>query len=270
MTIFAAVYNPTIKIYCMKKILYAASLSILLVSCSELKQVANQVLSSTNTTLPVTNEENISGLKSSLDVGIQQAVSALGVENGFYNDAALKLLLPKEAQPIVDNIKLIPGGQDLVDKAVLSLNRSAEDAVKEATPIFASAIKNMTIADATNILFGKENAATEYLRQNTYSQLKAAFAPKVKASLAKPQVANVSTDETWNLLSSGYNKVANSTVGSIAGLKSVNVNLEDYVTEKALDALFVKVAAEEKAIRTDPVARVNDILKRVFAQLDKK
>lgn len=254
----------------MKNISFVLLICIVFVSCSELKQVANQVLSSTNTTLPVTNDENISGLKSSLNVGIEQAVSALGIENGFYNDAVLKLFLPKEAQPIVDNIKLVPGGQELVDKAVLSLNRSAEDAVKEATPIFENAIKNMTIADATNILFGKENAATEYLRQNTYSQLKAAFAPKVKASLAKPLVANVSTDETWNLLSSGYNKVANSTVGSIAGLKSVNVNLEDYVTERVLDALFVKVAAEEKSIRTDPVARVNDLLKKVFGQLDNK
>jgi hypothetical protein len=120
------------------------------------------------------------------------------------------------------------------------------------------------------ILFGKENAATEYLRQNTYSQLKAAFAPKVKVSLGKPLVANVSTTDTWNTLSSGYNSVAKSPVGTVAGLKPVNVNLENYVTEKALDALFVKVAAEEKAIRTNPVARVTDLLKKVFGQLDKK
>ena len=128
----------------------------------------------------------------------------------------------------------------------------------------------MSITDAVGILFGKENAATEYLRQNTYYQLKAAFAPKVKQSLGKPLVANLSTTQTWNTLSSGYNSVASGTIGSIAGLKTVNVNLEKYVTEKALDALFVKVAAEEKAIRTNPVARVNDLLKKVFGQLDKK
>jgi len=158
----------------------------------------------------------------------------------------------------------------LADRAILSLNRSAEDAVKEATPIFKTAITNMSITDAIDILFGKENAATEYLRHNTYSQLKATFAPKVKASLEKPLVANVSTTQTWNTLSSGYNAVAGSAVGSIAGLKTVNVDLENYVTEKALDALFMKVAAEEKSIRTDPAARVNDLLKRVFGQLDKK
>ncbi|HET7732286.1 MAG TPA: DUF4197 domain-containing protein [Paludibacter sp.] len=252
----------------MKQLIAIILIGLTFTSCAELLQVASQY--STANTPVVTNAENISGLKSSLNIGIEKAVDNLGIENGFFNNAALKLLLPKEAQPIIDNAKLIPGGQALVDKAVLSLNRSAEDAVKEATPIFKTAITSMSITDAVGILFGKENAATEYLRQNTYSQLKAAFAPKVKASLGKALVANVSTTDTWNTLSSGYNSVANSTVGSIAGLKPVNVNLENYVTEKALDALFVKVAAEEKAIRTNPLARVSDLLKKVFGQLDKK
>jgi hypothetical protein len=254
----------------MKKLFFVLAIFVTLCSCSELLKVASQYANTSISPVGVTNAENISGLKSSLNVGIENAVSNLGVEDGFYKDAALKLLLPKEAQPIIDNIKLIPGGQTLVDKAVLSLNRSAEDAVKEAAPIFKMAITNMSITDAVGILFGKENAATEYLRQNTYSQLKAAFAPKIQASLEKPLVANVSTAKTWNMLTSSYNKVAGTTIGSIAGLKTVNVNLEDYVTEKALDALFVKVAAEESAIRTNPAARVNDLLKRVFGQLDKK
>jgi len=253
----------------MKKVLFIVFTVLSLTSCTELLQVANQ-LSTTTSAISVTNAENISGLKSSLNIGIDKAVGNLGVENGFFKDAALKLILPKEAQPIIDNVKLIPGGQALVDKAVLSLNRSAEDAVKEASPIFKSAITNMSITDAVGILFGKSNAATEYLRKTTYSQLKAKFSPKVKESLSKPLVANVSTTQTWNTLSSGYNQVAGTMVGSIAGLKTVNVNLEDYVTEKALDALFVKVAAEEKSIRTNPLARVNDLLKRVFGQLDKK
>ncbi|MCE5331217.1 MAG: DUF4197 domain-containing protein [Bacteroidales bacterium] len=253
----------------MKKVIPLFIVCLFFTSCAELMQVASQ-LGTTTTSIPVTNAENMAGLKSSLNIGIEQAVGSLGIENGFFNDAALKVLLPKEAQPIVDNIKLIPGGQDLVNKAILSLNRSAEDAVKEATPIFKTAITNMSIADAAGILFGKENAATEYLHQNTYSQLKTAFAPKVKASLGKPLVANVSTTQTWNTLSSGYNAVAGSAAGSIAGLKTVNVNLEDYVTGKALDALFIKIADEEKSIRTNPAARVNDLLKKVFGQLDKK
>ena len=233
-------------------------------------QVASQLGTTAGSALPVTNAENISGLKSSLNIGLEQAVSNLGVQDGFYKDAALKLLLPKEAQSIVDNIRLVPGGQALVDKAVLSLNRSAEDAVKEATPIFKNAILNMSLTDGVGILFGGNNAATEFLRKNTYSQLQAAFAPKVRASLSKPLVANVSTSETWNTLSSGFNSIAKSPVGAVAGLKQVNVSLENYVTEKALVALFLKVAEEEKNIRTNPTARVSSLLKRVFGQLDKK
>ena len=114
----------------MKKTITSLLIILSLTSCAELLKIANQVNSTTNTVAPITNADNIAGLKSSLDVGIEKSVSLLGVENGFLNDATLKLLLPKEAQPIVDNIKLIPGGQELVDRAVLSLNRSAEDAVK--------------------------------------------------------------------------------------------------------------------------------------------
>ena len=157
----------------MKKTMFIALLAMLLTSCAELLTIANQVI--VTQPVAVSNTENIAGLKSSLDVGIEKAVGMLSIENGFYNDAVLKVLLPPEAQPIVDNIKLIPGGQELVNKAVLSLNRSAEDAVKEATPIFKKAILSMTIADATNILFGADNAATEYLRKTTYSDLSAAF-----------------------------------------------------------------------------------------------
>ena len=255
----------------MKKLLLIAAISLSLVSCAELMQIANTMgTSGLNTGNTVTEAENIMGLKSSLNFGIDHAVNLLGVENGFMNDAILKLVLPEEAQTIVKNIKLIPGGQALVDKAVLSLNRSAEDAVKEATPIFKSAISKMTFSDAMGILFGGNNAATDYLKKTTYNDLQAAFAPKVKASLAKPLVANVSTTQSWNSLTSAYNTVASSPVGAIANLKAVNVNLENYVTQKALDALFIKVAEEEKNIRTNPVARVTSLLQRVFGQLDKK
>jgi len=253
----------------MKKIVLAVIVALSFTSCAELLQVAN-TLGTSSSALPVTEAENELGLKSSLNVGIDNAVNLLGVENGFYNDAILRLVLPEEAQPIIKNIKLIPGGQELVNKAVLSLNRSAEDAVKEATPIFKKAIKSMTIKDVAGILFGGNYAATNYLKEKTYTDLEAAFAPKVKISLEKPLVGNVSTTKSWNSLTSAYNQVANNPFGAVAGLKPVNVNLEQYVTQKALDALFIKVAAEEKSIRTDPIARVSAILKRVFGQLDKK
>jgi hypothetical protein len=253
----------------MKKLISIILIALLTSSCAELLQVAKS-LNETNSNIGVSNSENISGLKSSLNVGLEKAVNLLGTENGFYNDLAYKLLLPDEAQPIINNIKLIPGGQELVNKTVLSLNRSAEDAVKEAIPIFKNAILNMTFSDATNILFGADNAATEFLRINTYAQLKDAFQIKVKQSLSKPLVANVSTTDTWNLLHNGYNSAAKSTLGKIAGLKEVNINIEDYVTGKALDAIFMKIAIEEKLIRKDPIARTSELLKKVFGQLDKK
>jgi len=219
---------------------------------------------------PVSNEAIVEGLKSALKVGIENAVGKLGVDNGFYHDATLKLLLPPDAKPITNNIKLIPGGQDLLNKTILSINRTAEDAVKKATPIFINAIKQMSIQDAVSILYGNENAATEYLRKTTYPGLKAAFAPNVKVSLNKPLVACASTNQTWDLLCKSYNGVANSMVGRFSKMKPVNVNLEDYVTEKALDALFIKVEEEEKAIRSDPKARITSLLQDVFGKLDKK
>ncbi len=251
----------------MKKLLFLSIIALSVMSCAELLQIATTAASSS---LPVTEAENASGLKSSLNVGIENAVNILGVENGFMNDALVKILLPAEAKTILDNVKLIPGGQELVNKAVLSLNRTAEDAVKEAVPIFKKAILSMSFSDATGILFGGKNAATNYLKQKTSAELVSAFAPKVRESLGKPLVANISTTKSWEALTSNFNKVAATPVGAVAGLKPVKVNLEEYVTQKALDALFIKVADEEQKIRENPVARVSDILKRVFGQLDKK
>lgn len=254
----------------MKKLFYISLLAITMVSCVELASVLNTTGLGTLGSTGVTQEENAAGLKSALNIGIDTAVKGLSVQDGFYNDALLKILLPKEAQPIVKNIQLIPGGKELVNKAVLSMNRAAEDAVKEAAPIFKRAILQMSFSDVMGVLFGGDHAATDYLRRATYTQLQSAFAPKIKTSLDKPLVFNTSTTKTWNTLTSAYNSVANNPVGAIAGLQPVNVDLEQYVTGKALDALFVKVAEQEKAIRVNPVERVTTLLQRVFGQLDKK
>lgn len=250
----------------MKKLFYISLLAITLTSCAELLSVLNTVSSTSG----VTQEENAAGLKSALNIGIESAVNKLSITDGFFKDALLKILLPEEAQSIVKNIQMIPGGKDLVDKAVLSMNRAAEDAVKEAAPIFKNAILSMSFSDVMGVLFGSNNAATEYLKKTTYTQLQNAFAPKIKTSLDKPLVFNTSTTKTWNTLTSSYNTVANNPIGAVAGLKPVNVDLQQYVTGKALDALFIKVAEQEKAIRTNPVERISALLQRVFGQLDKK
>lgn len=251
----------------MKNRLFIALLALTFVSCNELLQMAGTTGTSS---YPISEGENSSALKSALDVGIVNAVTLLGTPNGFMNDVVVKILLPPEAQPIISNLKLIPGGEELVRQVILSLNRSAENAVKEATPIFKKAITSMTITDAAGILFGGENAATNYLKTKTYDELKLAFAPKVANSLHKPLVANLSTTQSWKALTSVYNQVAKSPMGAIANLTPVEVNLEDYVTMKALDALFIKIANEEKNIRTNPGARGTMLLQRVFGQLDKR
>ncbi|MFV0472506.1 MAG: DUF4197 domain-containing protein [Paludibacteraceae bacterium] len=253
----------------MKKAFIIGLLAIAMISCAELMSVANTAVGTLGST-GVTEQENVAGLKSALNLGIESAVQTLGVQDGFFNDAILKILLPSEAQAIVNNIKLIPGGSQLVDKAVLSMNRAAEDAVKEAAPIFKNAILSMSITDGVGILFGGNNAATEYLKKTTYTQLQNAFASKIRTSLNKPLVYNTSTSKTWNTLTSTYNSVANNPIGAAAGLKTVNVDLEQYVTGKALDALFVKIADQEKSIRQNPTERVSTLLQRVFGQLDNK
>jgi len=151
-----------------------------------------------------------------------------------------------------------------VEDVVLRINRAAEDAAREALPIFASAVTGMTIQDGLAILKGHPTAATDYLRSNTYDQLFALYQPKIKNSIDKKLIGNISTAESWNKLTTEWNKIANSLVGQMAGFKPVNVQLDSYLTGKALDGLFLKVGEEEKKIRTDPVARVTELLKRVF------
>jgi hypothetical protein len=233
--------------------------------CAQLTQIANQTL---NENKPLSQGEIVSGLKEALVVGTGKSVDILGVTDGYYKDEMVKILLPPEADVIVKNISRVPGGDKLVEDAILSINRAAEDAVSEAKPIFVNSIRSMTITDAVGILRGEDNAATQYLHKTTYDQLVDLYRPKIKNSVDKKLVGNVSTGQSWDLLTGNWNDLANSVVGKMAGFKPVDLNLEDYLTHKALDGLFLKIEEQEKLIRKDPVARVNDILKRVFGSLD--
>jgi len=237
----------------------------MLMSCAEVLNTINQF------ELPakLTEGDVADGLKEALKVGANNSVDLLSMENGFLGDELLKIMLPSEAKIVTENLDLIPGGDKLVEDAVLRLNRAAEDAVTEAAPIFVGAITSMTITDAFNILKGSDDAATAYLKDKTFMQLKELFQPKVVNSLDKALIGNVSTNESWSFLTEQYNAVANSLVGSLAGLQPIDVSLDEYVTLKALDGLFIKVADEEKEIREDPLARVTPLLKKVFGELDK-
>ncbi|WP_089686951.1 DUF4197 domain-containing protein [Catalinimonas alkaloidigena] len=239
-------------------------------SCKEVLQVVSQ-------NLPLSEEEIISGLKSALQVGTDTAVANLTRVDGFYKDAAVKILLPPQAQGVIDKLNSSAAGrtlykaalQPLVDDMVMSLNRSAEDAAQKATPIFVDAIRNITIRDGLNILYGPDTAATNYLRSNTFSRLSDAFEPSINQSLSKPLLAGRSANDLYNNFVNTYNKVANNPLNSFLGLQKIDdSNLSTYVTNKALDGVFLKIAREEKMIRENPGHRVNDILKRVFGKLD--
>lgn len=230
-------------------------------SCAELSQVAKTIGTQGS---PLSNAEIVSGLKEALLVGTDSSVNRLSAVNGYLRDEAVKILLPPEAKTIMDNVSKLPGGAGLVDDVILRINRAAEDAAKGAKPIFVNSVKEMTFTDALNILRGPDNAATTYFKQKTSAQLSGLYRPKIHESLNKALIAGITTQQSWDRLTSTWNKFAGSSVGQIAGYKTVNVKLEDYLLQQALNGLFLKIADREKDIRNNASARVTDILRRVF------
>src|SRR6185312_8149184 len=197
----------------------------------------------------LSSSEIVSGLKEALSLGAQKSGDKLSAKDGFFKDAAVKILLPKQVQDVESKLKMIGLGK-LVDDAELRMNRAAEDAAKTAAPIFLDAIKKMTVTDALNILRGADTAATGYLRKTTSTELTTAFRPIVEESLKKVDAAKY-----WKDVFSAYNKFTSD---------PVEADMNSYVTAKALDGLFYYVAQEEVNIRKNPAARVTDILKSVF------
>jgi len=239
---------------------------ILIVSgCAELMNVLQTV-----SPLPLTEEEVVNGLKEALMTGAKNSAQRLAAENGYYGDEAIKILLPDDAKMILDNISKLPGGDKLVQDVVLRINRAAEDAAKEVAPVFINSVKQMTIRDAFNILNGADNAATSYLKSTTYSELYALYKPKIQASTEKKILGNISTKESWVALTGKWNSLANSVAGRLASLKPVNSDLDDYLTNRALSGMFMKVEIEELKIRKETSARISPILQRVFGSLDNK
>ncbi len=198
----------------------------------------------------VGSDDIANGLKEALVIGAEKGSTLLSKPDGFFANAALKILLPPEATKIETTLRNLGMGK-LVDDAVLSMNRAAEDACKSAAPIFTGAIKEMTVTDALGILKGSDTSATAYLQQKTTAKLTDAFRPVIESSLQK-------TDATkyWNTLVTTYNKFS---------FKKINPDLAAYVTEKSMSGIYSQIAIEEKEIRKNPVARTTDLLKKVFA-----
>ncbi len=223
-----------------------------LMSCAELQQIADQYpgLGTTG------NAEIASGLKEALNNGITKEVTKLTATDGFYRNQAVKILLPAELQKVDKGLRDVGLGS-LADEGIKLLNRAAEDAVKEATPIFVDAVRNMTFNDAKNILLGSDNSATMYLQNSTTQSLYGKFNPVIQKSLSK-----VGADAAWKNIITKYN--------ALPLTADVNPDLNDYVTQKALEGVFKMIAVEEKDIRTNLNARTSDLLKKVFAMQDKK
>lgn len=248
------------------KVLSVLAGMFILTGCAQVMSVLQTV----GGPVPLTEQEVISGLKEALTTGARNSAERLAAENGYYADMAIKIFLPDEAKVIVDNISKIPGGDKLVEDVILRINRAAEDAAKEVAPIFVNSIRQMTIKDAFNILNGEDNAATEYLKSTTYNELYALYKPKIQASTEKDIIGDISTKDSWTALTGKWNSFANSIAGKIANVQPVNTELDDYLTNKALSGMFLKVENEEFKIRKDVSARVTPILQRVFGSLDNK
>jgi len=245
---------------------FILSLSLLLSSCAEVMTALKTVSGDA----PLTEAEVIEGLKEALITGARNSAQELAAQNGYYGDELIKIYLPPEASVIVDNISKIPGGQQLVADVVLRINRAAEDAAKEAAPVFVNSIRQMTLRDAFDILRGEDDAATQYLRQTTYDELFNLYSPRIQASVEKDLAGGISTRDSWDALTEQWNKFATSLAGRLAGMRPVETNLGNYLTGKALDGMFVKVAGEELKIRQDVNARVTPILKKVFGSLNER
>ncbi len=242
-------------------------------SCDILKQIAKDYDPTQSGQL--TEREVIQGLKSALEVGTKAGVDQLATANGYLRDEAVKILLPSELQSAIAQLKSTSAGRKLYDELIkdieedmiVSLNRAAEKAVVKAKPIFVNAITSMTIQDGFNILKGSDDAATSYLRNKTFNQLVNAFKPDIKNVLDDPIVYNKSSEQLYSTFVKTYNDVERNDIVNVLNLSPINQkDLASFVTERALDGMFQKVALKEKDIRDNPSARINDILKKVFAQ----
>ena len=252
------------KISSMKRIVFIALLTSMIVQVSAqqkdtaagnsklggfLKKAGSVLNSTKGSTGSLTTDEIVAGLKEALSQGTSKTTSQLSVANGFFKDAAIKILLPDNVKKVEQKMRLLGMGK-LVDQAVESMNHAAEDASKSAAPIFLSSIKQMKVQDAVDILKGKDTAATYYLKKTTSNQLTTAFRPVIETSLKK-----VNATKYWTDVFTLYNKIAT---------QPVNTDINAYVTERALNGIFYYIGEEEKQIRQNPAERVTDILKKVF------
>ncbi len=231
----------------MKKIITLIAICFTLGACEEFKQIASTAGAATG----ISNVEAGAGIKEALAQGIAKSVLQLNTTDGFFKDALYKVLLPPEAKKIENTLRSL-GMNNMVDKAILQINRGAEDAAGYAKPIFVDAIKSMTLNDAIGLIRNGDTSATHFFREKTTDKLMAAFAPVIKSSLDKTEGTKY------------YGDIVNKYNSLPIVFKKLNPDLTSYVTEKATNALFNLIAKEEVNIRTNFAARTSDLLRKVF------
>lgn len=236
----------------MIKRIFALLVVFNIMACAELQQVVDSLPQGTSDVLG--NADIAAGLREALDKGIDKQVTKLTAEDGFFKNELVKIVLPEELQKVDTALRKI-GLSSLADEGLKVLNRAAEDAVSEATPIFVNAVKDITFDDAKNILLGVDDAATSYLTSKTQTELYNKFKPVINNSFSK-----VGADQIWSNLITKYN--------NIPLTNNVNPDLTDYVTQEALKGVYTMIAVEEKEIRTKVSSRSTDLLKKVFALQD--
>lgn len=234
----------------MKRIFILFLISLSLTSCAELQQISEEIARSGI----ITDEQIANGLQQALSKGVDEQVSKLTEENGFYSNSLVRIGLPEELTAVENTMRKLGLG-NLADEGIKALNSTAQQAVKEATPVFLSAIKEMTFEDARNILLGDNKAATAYLREKTQTELYKKFEPIVKANFQK-----VGADQIWENVIQKYNQLPLTT--------NVNPNLTDYVTSEALKGVYKMIEIEEQHIRNNATERTTELLRRVFALQD--
>lgn len=208
------------------------------------------------TTGTPTNLQMENGMRDALNQCLKNGAGIVSLKDGFFRNLAIKILFPQEARQVEAALRNLGLGS-ICDQAILKFNRAAEDASKKATPIFTDALKKITITDVVNILLGPNNAATNYFKNNTQTQLVSSFSPVVNTSLS-----SVGATQAWSIVTTKYNK--------LPLVKPVNTNLGQYVTGKAIDGLFYVIAQEEVKVRQNISNRTTPIMRDIFAWVDQQ
>lgn len=240
----------------MKKLVFIGLFTTIILSCTELQQIASEFPAQTSNSTGiagVSSTKIADGLKQALNFGVQEGVQKLSQKDGYFGNSLVKIMLPQELQQVDKTLRNIGLGS-LSDEGLKLLNRAAEDAAKEASPIFVNAITSISFNDAKGILLGGDNSATQYLQNKTQSQLFSSFKPKVEQSLGK-----VGADKIWTQIITKYNAVAG---------QNVTTDLNTYVTQQAINGVFKMIGQKEAGIRNNIGLRTTPLLQEIFALQD--